>query len=106
MPVDQLPPPGDFNFWTLLIGLGMAVWGGAVSYAHRVLRGAARCNVRELLLELFISSFAGFFVFLIAIYSGVPVYVAGAFSGLAGHAGARTIILMQRAAFARAKKIR
>lgn len=100
----DFPPPGDINFWTVLLGVVMAVWGGATSYAYRVLRGA-KCNLREFFLEIFISSFAGLLAFLLAIYLGVPVYFAGAISGLAGHAGTRTIILMQRALFAKARRL-
>ncbi len=102
----ELPPPGDFNLWTVLLGLFMAVWGGAVSYAHRVLRGVAHCSLRDFLMELFISSFAGFLAFLLAIYVGAPVYVAGGISGLAGHAGARSIFLLRRIAFARASRFK
>lgn len=104
MPLDHIPPPGDFNAWTVGLGIGMAAWGGAVSYAHRVLRGIAKCSMRDFAIEIFISCFAGLLVFIFALYVGVPVYVAGALSGVGGHAGARTLFLIQRFAIRRAEK--
>lgn len=104
MPVEHIPPPGDFNIWTIAIGLGMAAWGGIVSYMHKAMRGIARCNLREFALELMTSCFAGLLAFIFALYMGVPVYVAGALSGIAGHAGTRTIFLFQSMAMRRARR--
>lgn len=103
----QLPdlPPGDFNATTAVIGLVMALWGGAVSYAHRILRGVVRCSIREFLLEMFISLFSGFLVFVFAIWFGVPPLVAGAFAGLGGHSGTRTIFLFTKIFFKQAETI-
>ncbi len=104
MPVENLPPPGDWNIFTVLIGLGMSAWGGAVSFLHRARRGITKCNKTEFFIELLSSMLAGFIVFLLSIWLGVPVMAAGAFAGIGGHAGTRTIFLIRGIVFSAARR--
>lgn len=83
---------------TIAASFGMAAWGCTVNYFYRLKRRAARFCLRELLIELFASTFAGVTVFILSVgLFHTPAVVAAAFSGLAGHAGARTIVLLFRA---------
>lgn len=96
MPLENFPDPGNgVSWWSALLAFILATWGGAVSYLHRVARGKLRCSFREFAIEIFTSAFAGMIVFFIAVSFGVPEWAAGALSGLGGHAGTRTIFLLQ-----------
>ena len=96
MPLENFPDPGNgVSWWSVFLALLLSAWGGAVSYLHRVSRGKLRCSIREFTIEIFTSLFAGMIVFFISVSFGVPPWAAGALSGLGGHAGTRTIFLLQ-----------
>jgi len=83
---------------TIAVGFGMAAWGCTVNYFYRLRRHGAKFCWHELLIEMFASTFAGVIVFILSVgLLHEPTLVAAAFSGLAGHAGARTIVLLFRA---------
>jgi hypothetical protein len=94
--LDNLPDPGNgVSWWSILLALLLSAWGGAVSYLHRVARGKLRCSLREFAVEIFTSLFAGMIVYAIAHAFGFNPLLGGALAGLGGHAGTRTIFLLQ-----------
>jgi hypothetical protein len=103
MPLENFPDPGPAGLWSAILAAFLAAWGGAVSYLHRIKRGKLRCSPREFAVEMFTSTFVGIIVFLLSVYLfGVPEWAAGGLSGLGGHAGTRTIFLLQTIFFKRA----
>lgn len=100
----QLPPGGDFNWVTLIIGFCMSFWGGVISYLMRMKAGIVNCSWREFFIEVSISLFAGYLVFVLCVSAGVPVHVAGALAGLGGHNGTRTIFYLNKLFFKGFKK--
>lgn len=107
MPIENLPPNADqgVTLASVLLAAALSLWGGAVSYLHRVRRGANSINWREFSIDAFTSLFAGLLVFFIAVSLGVPSLMAGSLSGLGGHAGTRTVFLLQRIFFRKAEKL-
>lgn len=82
---------------TIATSFFMAAWGCTVNYFYRLKRRAAVFSFREFFIELFSSTFAGVTVFILSVeLLHTSAVVAAAFSGLAGHAGARTIVLLTR----------
>ena len=73
----------------------LAAWGGTINFLHRVKRGKVKCNLREYAIEIFTSLFAGLTVCAIVLAFNWSPYLAGAFAGLGGHYGARTIFLLR-----------
>lgn len=86
---------GEPNWFTYALIVLISVWGGLINYLGRVRRGAT-WQIGELLIELAISSFAGLVIGLIAIACNVSPLMSMALAGLAGHAGGRTVFVLDR----------
>ncbi|HEY6527261.1 MAG TPA: phage holin family protein [Cellvibrionaceae bacterium] len=95
----EIPPGGDFNLFTLIIGFAMSLWGGIISVMMKMRAGMVGYSFREFAIEISISLFAGYVVFVFCIWAGVPVHVAGALAGLGGHNGTRTIFYLNKLFF-------
>jgi hypothetical protein len=107
MPLENIPPGAEqgVTWGSLLLAGVFAFWGGIVSYLHRVRRGKKGINWREFLIDVITALFAGLLVFFIAVSLGVPSLMAGSLSGLGGHAGTRTVFLLQGILFRKAEKL-
>jgi hypothetical protein len=82
------------RFW--LFPLLMALLGGFVSWYDRVKKGELQAtNLFALMGEFAVSALAGLCAFLICDWLDVPIGVTGAVAGLAGHAGARALRLIE-----------
>lgn len=98
MPFSGLPQgnggdPGWLAF--VLIGL-MAIWGGCVNYFSRLRKSAGSFSWRELFIELMISAFAAIVVGLFAFAFNVHWLFVLGLAGIAGHAGCRTVMLLDK----------
>lgn len=93
----------DKNWIALLVILIASLWGGAVSYVGRLRRGEVKLSkaAQELLIDLFISSFAGSMIGLALWAAGCDLMLCFAVSGIGGHAGARLIFKLERLLFNR-----
>lgn len=96
-------PPGDFSITTVIIGFVMSLWGACVSYLIKVKNGVLTCSVRDFFYEVAVCLFAGFMVFMLCVGVGIPMSISGAFAGLGGHFGARTLFLLKKVLFSRAE---
>lgn len=81
--------------------LGMALLGGFASWYKKVKRGElAASSLFSLVGEFAVAALAGLVCYFICDWLNLPLGVTGAFTGLAGHAGAKGItvaeILLQR----------
>jgi LydA holin phage, holin superfamily III len=95
-----------FNFATFATALIMSAWGGVVGFLYRCRRKYVKFCWLDFFIEVSSSMFAGVTVFILSIglLNASPM-VAAAFSGIAGHAGARTIILLTRIFFKRGESL-
>jgi hypothetical protein len=98
MPFSNLPQGngGDPGWVTLMLIFLMAIWGSLINYLSRIRKAAIAFNFGELLLELSISSFAAIVIGLVAFAFNVNLYLVLAMAGMAGHAGGRTVFLLDR----------
>jgi hypothetical protein len=98
MPFSNLPQgngqdPGWVAYMLILL---MAAWGGLINYLSRIRKAAIPFDIGELILEMFISAFAGIVIGLIAIAFNLNLYLVLAMVGIGGHAGGRTVFLLDR----------
>jgi len=79
--------------------LGMAVFGGVVSWYARVRRGEVGLgSLSALLGELATSALSGLIAFYVCEWAGAPPLLEPAIVGIAGHMGARGIALAEHLA--------
>lgn len=99
MPFSNLPNGGgnDFNWFAIAMMMLVSLWGGFVNYLGRIKSGAVKhFNLIELAGEFAISSFAGLIVGLVLLAFDVNVVLTVSLAGVAGHAGARTMYLLDK----------
>jgi NhaP-type Na+/H+ and K+/H+ antiporter len=84
--------------------LAAALLGGLVSFYAKVRKGAVRAaNLMHLVGELTTSAFAGLLAFWVCEYLDVPQLLMPCVVGIAGHAGAQGISLLEEALARRAR---
>lgn len=98
MPFSNFPnlPNGDSGFFTSMMVVIMALWGGLVNYLTRIRKGAIEFSLLELAIEFIISGFAGLVIGMIALALNVSPLFSLALGGIAGHAGARTMYFVNK----------
>lgn len=87
------PDNHQLTLWSLV--LLMTLLGAMASYAYQVLTGE-RFRWQILLLQAFVSIFAGSLVLMAALYYNWAPEVAGGISGLAGWSGAGFIKVIEK----------
>lgn len=86
--------------------LAMTLLGGFAGWYRKVVRGdVQRGSFFALIGELTTSALAGMVCFFCCDYAGLPIDVAAAACGLAGHMGGRAIEFAERAAQRRADRL-
>ncbi len=81
---------------TYLWVVGIAAWGGIVSYIAKVRRGITRrFSFTELIGEIVTSAFAGVLAFWLCEAAGGQPLLTAALVGISGHMGARAIFVME-----------
>ncbi len=94
MPMSGLPG-GDSGWLTYVLILLLSIWGGFVNYLGRIKAGVVkRFDLIELVGEFAISSFSGLLFGLIALSFNADSLMAMAIAGVAGHAGARAVYML------------
>lgn len=84
--------PLNYPIKEWLFILAMAMLGGAASWYSKVKKGELMAtNLFALMGEFVISALSGLVAFLVCDYLTLPLGIAGAAAGLAGHAGARAL---------------
>jgi hypothetical protein len=95
MPFSNLPQGnGDPGWIAYLLVFVMSVWGGLVNYLSRLRKSAEPFSWSELLFELLVSAFASMVTGLILFAFNTHWLLVLALSGIAGHAGGRTVMLL------------
>lgn len=88
--------PASFSLLTYLWVVGLAIWGGIVSYVQRVRAGhSSKFSITEAIGEVVTSGFVGIMTFWLCESMGVPQLMTAAFVGVSGHMGARGIRLLE-----------
>ena len=91
---DHNPLDYPIRHWIFI--LFMAMLGGLASWYNKVKKGElAAGNLFALTGEFVVSALAGLLAFLVCDYFNMPVGITGAAAGLAGHAGARALSLLE-----------
>jgi len=95
--VDELEKALNGSDWLKYLGLvGLALWGGTASHFSRMKRLKQPFSTAELLGEWVICGFAGVMTMLFCQAYDINPALTGAFTGIAGHMGGRTLFLLER----------
>ncbi len=82
--------------------LGVALFGGLVSFYARVRKGEVMAlNIMQLIGELTTSAFAGLMCFWLCQLSGAPALLEACLVGVSGHMGTRAIAMFEAFAMRR-----
>lgn len=88
--------PNNYSLITYAWVILIASWGGVVNYITRVKQSkVAKFSIVTLIGELLISGFAGVLTFWICQSFELDQLLTAACVGIAGHAGGRTIIMLE-----------
>ena len=90
------PTPLDYPIKQWLFILVMSLLGGLASWYSKVKRGEVHAtNLFALAGEFVVSALAGLLAFLVCDYFKAPLGITGAAAGLAGHAGAKALSVVE-----------
>lgn len=91
--------PMSYPLKTYGFMLGIAVFGGLVSFYAKVSRGeVAALSIMHLVGEIATSAFAGLLTFWLCEYFHVPQILTAPLVGVSGHLGAKAITLIEDSA--------
>jgi hypothetical protein len=76
--------------------IGLASWGGIVSYLHRVNQYKLTFNFLRLFAEITTSAFVGVITFLMCDASHIELPITAALVGISGHMGTRALFLIEQ----------
>lgn len=100
---DEVRDPLSYSIRTYGLMLGLAVFGGLVSFYAKVRRGEVEAlSLMHLVGEICTSAFAGLMVFYLCEYMRLDQMLTAPFVGVAGHMGAKVITLLEDEAKRRA----
>jgi hypothetical protein len=89
--------PFDYSWFTYLWIVGLAMWGGVVSFYNKMKDGNVRAiNFTELIGELFTSGFVGIMTFYLCEAAHFAPLVTAACVGISGHMGSRGIFMLEK----------
>ena len=84
--------PFNYSVITYLWVMGLAMWGGIVSFMRKVREGVVhRFSIVELVGELVTAGFIGVITFWLCEWADMPPLLSAAFVGISGHMGSRAI---------------
>jgi len=84
------------NMLPYLSTLFLSCWGGVVSYIQRLRIHRTKFNLRDLIFDLVISSFAGLLTHFFCEYSNVSGTMSAILIAVSGHMGTRAIASFER----------
>ncbi len=69
----------------------VSTWGGVVSHIQRLRKSKKKFDIKELILDIIVSSFVGYITYLICQYSHLDGSISSALIAISGHMGARAM---------------
>ncbi|KAF0812809.1 hypothetical protein IGB42_02652 [Andreprevotia sp. IGB-42] len=94
MPDKQVPEwLGEFLTYAWVVGL--ALFGGTVSYLNRLKAGQIKFSLISIVAELACSAFVGLMTFYLCQGVGLSLTTTAAVAGIAGHMGTRAIFRLE-----------
>lgn len=75
---------------------GIASWGGAVSYFHKITKHNLKFDTIRFIGEILTSAFVGIVTFLICDAANISWQLTAAFVGISGHMGTRAIFVLEK----------
>lgn len=89
--------PETYAWLTYAWVFALASWGGIVGYIRKVKTGLSpRFSLTEMIGEIVTSGFFGLLTFWAAQAAGLDQLMTAVLVGISGHAGARTIFILER----------
>lgn len=85
------------NALPYIFTLLLSCWGGAVHYIQKIRRGGGKFAMRDLSMDLLISSFAGILTHLLCESAHISGAMAAVLIAVSGHMGTRAIASMEAA---------
>lgn len=89
--IRQLIETGIGWIWFIFL----AMWGGTANYISRIKKDGMKFSTVELIGEWAISGFAGLVTGFICLEYNLSLYMTFALVAIAGHAGGRTIFILE-----------
>lgn len=87
----------SFSGWlTLVWVIGISVWGGTVSYLHKVNKHSLHFSLFKLAAELITAAFVGVITYLLCQASNISMPITAALVGISGHMGTRALFLIEK----------
>lgn len=81
---------------TFLWVIGLASWGGVVSYLYRVEKNKLVFSIFRLSAEMTTAAFVGVITYLLCSAAHISPETTAAFVGLSGHMGTRALFILEK----------
>lgn len=88
--------PNNYSLITYALFLLGAVWGGVAAHIQHIKQTGKPLILRELLMQVAISGFAGMLTSLLCWYIEAPTPLAGFMAGISGFMGSRALSILER----------
>lgn len=87
----------NFSGWlTLTWVIGLSVWGGAVSYLHKLSKYGVPFSLFKFIAEIVTAAFVGLITYLLCQSSGLSMTITAALVGISGHMGTRALFILEK----------
>lgn len=87
----------SFSGWlTLVWVIGLSIWGGTVSYLHKLSKYGIPFSLFKFMAEIITAAFVGLITFLLCQSSGISMTITAALVGISGHMGTRALFILEK----------
>lgn len=76
--------------------IGISVWGGVVSYLHKLNKYGISFSLFKFMAEIITAAFVGLITFLLCQSSGISMPITAALVGISGHMGTRALFILEK----------
>jgi len=87
----------NFSGWlTLTWVIGISIWGGTVSYLHKLSKYGIPFSLFKFIAEIVTAGFVGLITYLLCQSSGLSMTITAALVGISGHMGTRALFILEK----------
>ncbi len=87
----------SFSGWlTLVWVIGLSIWGGTVSYLHKLSKYGIPFSLFKFMAEIITAAFVGLITYLLCQSSGISMTITAALVGISGHMGTRALFILEK----------
>lgn len=94
--IDKESTNGVISFITFIWVIGIASWGGMVSYFYKMDKEKLTFSIMRLSIEMMTSAFVGLLTYLLCSASNISPELTAPLVGLSGHMGTRALFLIEK----------